>query len=270
MIVSQSRKAGMFAELTTVIRHIKYVRDRNLKLFIDWNKNNSLYYDEKYGNNVWEFFFEKIDGEFDQNNQGVLNDYIDISNLPGLNIRQTFNKIYHDNVKLNKKTSEIIKEETYKVNNKTLGIHIRKTDKFLCEKFNEPMALPINDDLVFKIIDNLGHKYEKIYLATDCQETYENFYKNYKSVMIKNDRIRGLNNIAIHTKSDENNYTKGLESLIDSYVLSECGFLIRSTSNLSSFSMFLNLNLECININEIFRNDFREHEFNIKSIKYEY
>ena len=87
----------------------------------------------------------------------------------------------------------------------------------------------------------------------------------YGDKMIDNIKLRGDGHNAIHTSNRNNGYIKGLESLIDSYILSNCGFLIRSTSNLSSFSMFLNLKLECININEIFRNDIREHEFNIYS-----
>ena len=128
------------------------------------------------------------------------------------------------------------------------------------------MSLPIDDEIVFKLIDDkLYEGFEKIYLATDCEETYNNFSKRYNNTIINVDRIRGINNNTIHTSNTNDGYRKGLEALIDCYMLSKCGFLLRSTSNLSSFSMFMNLDLECININEIYRNDIREHEFNIYS-----
>lgn len=266
MIISKSRKAGFFAELTTVIRHIKKVKDENKKIHIDWNKGNSLYYDSNFGENVWEYFFDQVDIVENENIDYVLNDYILLHPIDQLNLRQTFNKIYMEHIKLNKSTQKLINENIKLVDKNTLGLHIRKTDKFLCNSFNEPMALPIDDELVFKLIDDkLESGYNKIFLATDCSETYDIFYKKYENFIINIDRIRGNGIDAIHTNPQGSGYYKGLEALLDSYILSECGFLIRSTSNLSSFSMFINVNLECININEIYRNDNREHEFNIYS-----
>ena len=265
MVISNSRKAGFFAELTTVIRHIKQIKDNGNKIYVDWNKDNSLYYDVNYGENVWEYYFEKIDGNLENNIEYVLNDYISMDNYRDLNIRETFNKIYTEFIKLNEDTQNIINENIKIVNNNTLGVHVRKTDKFLGHSFNEPMAMPVDDELVFKLIDERLMNYDNLFLATDCEDTYNNFKNYYGDKMINNFRLRGSGNNAIHTSNQNNGYKKGLECLIDSYILSNCGFLIRSTSNLSSFSMFLNLNLECININEIFRNDIREHEFNIYS-----
>lgn len=266
MVISKSRKAGFFAELTTVIRHIKKVREDNKLIYVNWDKNNSLYFDSKYGDNVWEYFFEKIDGDLNGVTDYILNDYIPITPINNLNLRETFNKIYKDNIRLNNRTKKIIDDNLKLINVGTLGLHLRKTDKFLANNFNEPMAAPVDDEMVFKLVDNkLNLNYQNIFLATDCHDTYKNFIKRYGDKIIKTDRIRGEGTNSIHTSNRDNGYNKGLESLIDSYILSECGFLIRSTSNLSSFSMFLNLNLKCININEIYRNDTREHEFNIIS-----
>ena len=267
MIISQSRKAGFFAELTTTIRHLKIIKEQGKKIYVDWNNSNSLYYDFEFGENVWDYYFEKIDGDFDSNLENILNNYIEIKPLDGLNLRETFNKYYFDFIKLNNKTQEIIESNTSKVDSKTLGIHLRKTDKHQGIIFNEPMALPIDDELVVNLIDSELNNFNKIYFATDCFDTYEFFLKRYPKYIIPNNKLRGQGFNAIHTSNKNNGYIKGLESLIDCYSLSKCGFLIKSTSNLSCFSMFLNLNLECINLNEMFRNDKREHEFNIYSKK---
>jgi hypothetical protein len=266
MVISKSRRAGFFAELTTVIRHIKKVKDENKKIHIEWDKYNSLYYDSNFGENVWEYFFEQVDITENEKIDYVLNDYIALHPIEQLTLRQTFNKIYMEYIKLNENTQRLINENVKLVDKNTLGLHIRKTDKFLCDSFNEPMALPIDDELVFKLInEKLELGYDKIFLATDCSETYNKYYEKYKNLIINIDRIRGNGVNAIHTNNQGSGYYKGLEALLDTYILSECGFLIRSTSNLSSFSMFININLECININEIYRNDIREHEFNIYS-----
>lgn len=272
MVISTSRNAGFFAELTTTIRHIKKAKEDGKKIYINWDKNNSLYYDEKYGENVWEYFFKQIDNDLDDNIDYKLDNYIPLTPFDGYNTRETFNKLYNSFIKLNEVTKKIIDENVKKVDSKTLGLHLRKTDKYIGKLFNEPMAIPIDDEKVFTIIDSLIIDFDKIYLATDCSDTYNLFLSKYSNIMIPNNKIRGCGLKSIHTSDKNNGYMKGLESLIDCYTLSNCGFLIRSTSNLSSFSMFLNLSLECININEMFRNDTREHEFNIYSKKnnYEY
>jgi hypothetical protein len=265
MVISNSSSAGFFAELCNVIRHIKKVKQEKKKIFINWNQNNSLYFEQDYGENVWEYFFDKIDPIDEDPIDYKLYGYIDMTPYETMNMRSTFNFIYNNFITLKDDVKSLIKKETTDINEKTLGVHIRKTDKFMVDKFNEPMAFPIDDNLVFEIIDNKISDFEKIFLATDCTETYNLYKKRYGSILLDNERIRGYGKKSIHTGNKLNGYKKGLECLLDSYILSNCGFLIRSTSNLSLFSMFMNLNLQCININEIFREDFREHEFNIYS-----
>lgn len=265
MVISNSSRAGFFAELCNVIRHIKRIKEENNKVYVNWNETNSLYFDKDFGPNVWEYYFNPVDNLEENKITYQLHGYIDMIPYQGMDMRKTFNFVYTNYIKINQKTTNIINEELSKIDSNTLGIHIRKTDKFLSEKFNEPMSHPVDDQLVFEIVDKKMESYNKIFLATDCQETYESYKKRYGSKIIETDRIRGIGDKAPHTSNNINGYKKGLESLLDSYILSNCGFLIRSTSNLSSFSMFMNLNLDCININEIFRNDTREHEFNIYS-----
>lgn len=265
MVISNSARAGFFAELCNVLRHIKKVKEESRSIFVNWNANNSLYYDINYGQNVWEYYFNQIDGPFDESVDYQLFGYMDMSPYENMDMRKTFNFIYKNYIRLNLETQNIIEQQTKLVDKNTLGVHIRKTDKFLSKKFNEPMSHPVDDDLVYQIIDKKLESFKNIFLATDCEDTYTLYKKRYGNLLIENDRIRGRGEIAPHTSNTSNGYKKGLESILDCYILSNCGFLVRSTSNLSSFSMFINLDLECININEIYRNDLREHEFNIYS-----
>lgn len=265
MVISNSSRAGFFAELCNVLRHVKKVKEENLKIYVNWNPNNSLYYDFDYGQNVWEYYFNQIDGPFDTLVDYQLFSYIGMSQYENMDMRHTFNFLFNNFISFNSKTQNIINEQIKLVTKNTLGVHIRKTDKFLSEKFNEPMSYPVDDDLVYEIIDKKLDSFENIFLATDCQDTYNSYKKRYGNLLIDNERIRGVGEIAPHTSNTSNGYKKGLESILDCYILSNCGFLVRSTSNLSSFSMFINLDLECVNINEIYRNDLREHEFNIYS-----
>lgn len=265
MVISNSSRAGFFAELCNVLRHVKKVKEENRKIYINWNPNNSLYYDFNYGQNVWDYYFNQIDGSFNNEVDYQLFGYIKMNPYENMDMRNTFNFLFNNFISFNSETQNIINKHSTIVDKNTLGVHIRKTDKFLSNKFNEPMSHPVDDELVYEIIDKKLDSFEKIFLATDCDDTYNFYKKRYGNILIENERIRGRGDIAPHTSNTSDGYKKGLESILDSYILSNCGFLVRSTSNLSSFSMFINLELECININEIYRNDIREHEFNIYS-----
>lgn len=265
MIISNSSRAGFFAELCNTIRHIKKVKEEGNTILVNWDSDNSLYFDSNHGENVWEYFFQKIDEEVSEPIDYQLYGYINMVPYDNMNMRETFNFVFNKYIKLNSKTNELIEDGIKIVNSNTLGLHIRKTDKFLSQKFNEPMSHPVDDNLVYDFIDKKLNSFDKIFLATDCEDTYNSYKKRYGNLIIENERIRGKGERAPHTSNTMNGYKKGLESLLDSYILSNCGFLIRSTSNLSSFSMFMNLKLDCININEVHRNDLREHEFNIYS-----
>ncbi len=268
MITSQSRRSGFFSELTTTLRHLKLAIDTKQKIFVNWNKNNNLYYDSRYGENVWEYYFNQIDKDFDPTEKNIVyGDYIPITNIDGLNVRETFSFLYKNYITLNDETKKLIDEATLNIDENILGVHIRKTDKYLASSFGEPMSYPVSDEFYFKHINKKLETYSKIYLATDCSQTYARYKELYGDLIIDNEKKRGFGIYALHTNNSEDGYLKGLECLIESYALSKCGFLIRATSNLSSFSMFLNTSIECENMNEIYKNDNREQEFNIISKK---
>jgi hypothetical protein len=70
--------------------------------------------------------------------------------------------------------------------------------------------------------------------------------------------------MSIHNNYPEiSGYRKGLEVLVDCFMLSSCGHIIRSTSNVGSAAQFINLDLTHTNINEIELGDFREKEYNL-------
>ena len=268
MIHIDARPVGFFALLTTVLRHIKYAKDRNQKIWVYWNKTNCLYYEPSMGDNSWEYFFEPIKESETEPITQVLNNYIEIEAYPGLNIRQTFNHLYNTYVKVNVETQKIIDASINSagIDENTLGVHIRKTDRYMSEFYKDTLSLPTDDDKVFPLIDSKMKDYKKLFLATDCVNTYALYKERYKDVIIDNDDImRGADSFAVHTHHSGDGYRKGIDVILDSYRLSKCGYLVLSTSNVSCMSMFMNLSLRCININEIFRNDTRIHEFNIYS-----
>ena len=84
--------------------------------------------------------------------------------------------------------------------------------------------------------------------------------KSVKSI----DAFRSYDHVSIHGNyPDISGYKKGLDVVLDCYILSNCGHLIRSTSNVGSAAQFINLNLTHTNVNMIELGDNREQEYNL-------
>jgi len=92
-------------------------------------------------------------------------------------------------------------------------------------------------------------------------------YNNLNKKVIYLDAFRSSGNMSIHNNFFEiSGYKKGLEVLLDSLILSNCGHLIRSSSNVGAAAQFLNLNLTHTNVNELEAGDCREQEYNLYSM----
>lgn len=266
-MVIEGDHCGFFANFTQVIRKLSNYNGID-NLYVDWNKHNSLYYDVNYGENVWEYYFENFSTFKDSD---IYNGYIELKLLENSNFRQTFNFLYSKYIKLKdnvKNEFNIINNEFF-INKKVLGIHIRNTDKFMGHLHGEPMGIPVNNGLFKKHIDEIVDNFDYIYLATDSINTFNEIVNIYGDKIIKTNRFMSLDETPIHHANHNiSGYKKGLDVLLDVLHLSKCEYLIRSTSNVSSTSMFINTNLECLNLNEIYLNDKREHDFNIISKRY--
>jgi len=263
---------GMYCILTWhVLRNLrKWKEIEGQKINI--GLKNTLYDDRIKGPNMWEYYFDQIDPI-----EGPL-EYIYEKDMPqqlylypGMNIRQTLNKIYTTHVHYNELTQKIINKSLSFFNNysSVLGVHIRKTDRYT---ETDHRLWPVKDDQALSVVDRTLSEtsYDKIFLATDDTEIYNLYTKRYGDLIIPTTRIRGSGNTSIHHQMKEKSgYIKGLEAILDMEALARCNFLVKGTSNLSQTSMIINLDLECYNLNKIFNDDPREEEsMNIYSKPY--
>jgi hypothetical protein len=123
-----------------------------------------------------------------------------------------------------------------------IGIHVRGTDKVWGGKKIVP-----NDYIPF--IDKISSKNKnvKIFLATDDPDYIQPIVEKYGDIVKYTDAQRDKENIFLSDKGS--NYHKGLEVLTDSLLLSKCNFLIKSSSAVSEFAIYFNINLHNNSIN---------------------
>jgi hypothetical protein len=133
---------------------------------------------------------------------------------------------------------------------KVLGVHIRQTDLYrshIDNKLDKP--LKIQDYL--KEIENNISNYDMLYLMSDNYQSIEivkNYFKDFPIYFIK-DIIRSNNILDNPIFRNNNNkstdkYKLGEDIIIETELLSKCDKIIITNSNISSYCLVNNLNIE--------------------------
>lgn len=133
---------------------------------------------------------------------------------------------------------------------KVLGVHIRQTDLYrshIDNKLDKP--LKIQDYL--KEIENNISNYDMLYLMSDNYQSIEivkNYFKDFPIYFIK-DMIRSNNSLDNPIFRNNNNkstdkYKLGEDIIIETELLSNCDKIIITNSNISSYCLVNNLNIE--------------------------
>lgn len=259
MTVIKGTNKGFFAVANDTARQISQCINNNEEWYVEWG-NETLYHDPIYGTNVWEYYFKQIFKREDH--QQVVQDYTELVLLKNKSFRSTMNYIYTNYFILNDDMERKI-SPNYKLflDKKILGVHIRRTDKFLIGMYGTTQKhAPVDLEIFKEEIDKIVDDYDYIYLATDCIDAVNYIKKLYgKKVIYNINAIRGNSTRSIHNNfKDLSGYIKGLNVLTDVILLSKCKHLIRSSSNVSITSLYLNLDLTHLNVNEKYHNDSEE------------
>lgn len=138
---------------------------------------------------------------------------------------------------------------------KVVGIHFRGTDKHTelqhIGDYDGNGVRPIGEYL--RTLDAID-KNALVYLATDCQATYD-ATKMYlgNRLLSQNDWIRSNDGSGIHLnpyykKHRSNKALHGEQVVIDWLLLSRCSYFIHGFSNLSAAVLFMNPNIPHMNV----------------------
>jgi hypothetical protein len=256
MIKIKGCHKGFFAICNDTARQISQCISKNKEWFIEWG-NETPYYDANIGSNVWEYYFKQVYPP--KTITEIVGDYTELKLLKDNSFRNTMNYIYSNFFKLNDRMQCILEPHlTLFENKKILGVHVRRTDKFLLGMFGTTDRSAPVDLMHFKYeIDKIINNFDYIFLATDCTETCKFFKKEYgKKVIYNIDAFRGSDTLSVHNNYKEiSGYKKGQDVLIDMILLSKCKYLLRSSSNVSITSLYVNKDLEYLNLNAKYLND---------------
>lgn len=217
---------------------------------VDWI--DSLYYEPNGVNgifNPFEYYFEPVsDISLDEANTSYnVTFYGKNSNGIADTSYGADKKMIDDFVRVSKKYIRIKYDlyndlteqiKSFFRNRKILGIHVRGVEWGNIKAHPIPVGLEDYADNADKAIEKYG--FEKIFLATDSEDTIAFFQKRYgDNLVFYNDSLRsgsGKKVLAIYDdtiRREENHYWLGYEVLRDMLTLSFCDGIIAGISNVS-------------------------------------
>ena len=213
-------------------------------------ENKGFYCDKEYGKNWWEYYFELIDvGEI----TNIVKKFpyykrvaFSLNSEFGMS-RERGNELIRKYIFLKPHIQSRINNfyETHFQENYVIGVHYRGTDKCL------------DADIVFykDVYERLqvvikGHHNYKIFIATDDYHFLVYMNAHFPERIISIDAIRSDEGAAVHFIEKGYNYKKGEDAIVDCVLLSKCGILLKTSSNLSNCSIKFNPNIPVINLNK--------------------
>ncbi len=241
---------GFFAAWKRVCMGLLVAERYNFIPVVDWT--DSLYFEPKGVNGVFnpfEYYFEPVsDISLDEvNNSYNVTFYGKNSNGMIDTSYGVDNKTIDDFVRVNQKYIRI-RNDLYNSlieqikslfgHRKILGMHVRGVEWGNIKAHPIPAGLDDYADKADKAIEAYG--FEKIFIATDSEDTIAFFQKKYgDNLIFYKDSLRsssGKKVLAIYDDTiqrDENHYWLGYEVLRDMLTLSFCDGIIAGISNVS-------------------------------------
>jgi hypothetical protein len=240
----------MFANVLVLLENL-ILREANDLFYVNLGQG-SLYYDKKFGKNAWEYYFTQPDSQI------VLSEIAKTRNTieSGFLFRHkrlldfsSENSKYEISLKqasilfgsvfdFNDGTSSFLKQkynEIFPSGEEFVGVHRRQTDS--------PFVPPIEE--FFRKVDPFADKGFSVFLATDSKEALVKFKKRYgaKLYFIRGHRSNSMT--AIHTSKSRfrSPAIVGRDVILDSYLMSRCQYLLRTRSNVTTFTRILNPNM---------------------------
>ena len=244
-IVIKSKKCGFFGDLSQALNAIRFAEQAGIDCQVCWDKR-SLYFDEKQGNNVWDYYFNNSRFTFSRKRNFRLNFRIayypsafGFPGYSGLSVKDSTSYAISKFCILKQNIIDHI--ESYIRANFTptvLGVHYRGTD---AKAGYESRSAPTVDQMVLLIKKKLSNnQFGSIFLASDDSNAVEILSKTFGSILHFKNCLRSADGSSIHGHYDNglkgSGYQKGFEVLVDACILSHCDFLLHAGSQVVWFA----------------------------------
>lgn len=240
-----SRVHGLYACFHCILYGLFICEEENI-IPIIYLGDNHLYYEKQYGENIFNYFFDQVNSEFnDLPKMTVLNlgGYLNWCNISTLE-KEMSNLLINKFFRLKPAMQFIIDdfEKTHFAGQRMLGVHFRGSDKI------EETTLLHFTKYLEKIDYILDHNIcDKLFFATDelhLRLYVADRYKHRATVYnIEGDYSTVSRNQALHFSS-ASPYFNGKNAIVECYLLSRCNLFMSShNSSMSLFPTFINPDL---------------------------
>jgi len=253
-VIGVRRGPGFFACLFDTLSHLVIAEQQRKIPVVYWGKN-SLYFEPGGYNgvlNAWEYYFEPVSPARYARSDVIHDEHVDsiksiggvfayyCNNKTGKTIaRYQVNKIMQKYIRVKSHiTQQVITfYKKYLMGRKTVGIHLRGTDKHI-ECINTPPA----EILAFA---NKMYKNHQFFIATDEEALLELAKKTLNGPVIYFDSFRSRDGRPVHFYSD-NKAKVGEEVLIEALLLARCNIFLHTCSSVSTAVLCINPALDNI------------------------
>lgn len=254
-IIDGHARTGLFSVATVLLENMM-LSDEKYDYRVELG-SEYLYFDKNHGPNVWEYFFNQDVNThpreaYQTQETGFLFErtgLLDVGNRSESYQSSIFivSELFHTRIGF----STLMKSEldqlksNMDLNQEYIAVHKRETDYSL-----HASKIHNSDKFFSEIESDLGN--EKIFLATDSQKALWEFRLRYGS-RLKYLRIpRSRDNTGLHfmNMSKIPNWRNGANAVLDCFLLANGRKLIRTRSNLTTFSLIINPHLNYIEMDE--------------------
>ncbi|MFZ5953494.1 MAG: hypothetical protein ACOYT8_00160 [Candidatus Dependentiae bacterium] len=235
---------GFFSSFFGALNNLIWCEQNNKVPVIYWDKS-SLYFDErdvecKNNANAWPCFFKPVSEQNYENGDYVHNSYFDkdghnlIAIPPCSHQRAEINELINKWIYVNESILKVVDDyyEQHIKGKKTIGIHIRRTDKN-----SERPHVPL------QTIFDCTNRYDadQYFVATDEEEILQAAKTALNKPVISFAAGRSTNGFPIHYNPEQSNRTQaGREVLIEVLILARTDFFIHTISNVSTAVIYFN------------------------------
>lgn len=238
--------------LARVLGHLKIADDNGWTPFVDMESHDN-YYTELgaiHGSkNVWEYYFEPV-SIVSQEEAYRSGDWIDSGGgFPHGVLNPLFSgepwlpKMWKKYIRFRPETQAAIQDQKQKrgvfLGPEVLGIHFRGTDM----RTQAGHPLPPTEKQIFRRIDECldSNGFDNLFLVTEAEIYVRAFSQRYGKRLSYLDILRqGEVDIFVSRPRTNHRYILGLENIIETSLLSECGGLVSGYSGISEMAQVLN------------------------------
>ena len=260
-IVVKDRKAGLFSIYFQAITSYRIAQINHQKVLFKFD--SGPYFTElRCETSWWDYYFDMNQSEnylnerLPENSGSIdsIHEQHELAKIGSQLERRNAFKVCNTFL-LRPEVDQIIKTfiEQHFSGNFVIGVHYRGTDKV---EGDSKESLRLDYHTVYRIFKGLADQgiVVKVFLATDEMEFIRSFLRNTSFDCCYTQCFRSAYGDSIHLGNlSVCPYKKGIEAIVDAYLLSKCDFVIRTDSNLSKACEFLNPNLDVVNVSSLAR-----------------